>query len=126
MFPQQAPISMTQAEPEPQASRFDVRSIIVGALVALAAIYVFGSLYYIHDLRTKVTELDQKQQALTAGQVELSNRLATTSTQFKQELSSEVGLTKQQMAERAAELQRAQEAAAARLSAAQSRQGKEI
>jgi hypothetical protein len=126
MFPQQAPLSMTQEQPAPQPSRFDVRSVIIGALVALAAIYVFGSLYFIHDLKTKLADLDQKQQVLTAQQVELSNRLATTSTQFKQELNSEVGLTKQQLAERAAELQREQQASAARLTAAQSRQGKEI
>jgi hypothetical protein len=127
LFPQEAPIK-TEPEiiTEPPKSGVDWRSILIGVGLAIAAIYVIGSLYLIADLRTRIIALEQKQQAMQAEQVELNNRLALTSTKFKEELSSQVGLTQQQIAERTAELQRQQEAAAARLSAAQSRQSKEI
>jgi hypothetical protein len=129
MFPQQAPTSITEPPhsiPEPPRSRFDWRSILIGVGLALAAIYVIASLYLIADMRTRMIALEQKQQAMQAEQVDLNNRLASTSSQFKQELSSEVGLTKQQLAERTAELERQQQAAAARLSAAQSRQSQQL
>jgi hypothetical protein len=122
MIPQQAPIST----PEPQTIRFEKRSLIVGVLAAVALVYVIVSLYMIFDLRGKVAALDQKQQALDAYQADLSNRLHMTSSELKEELSSEVGLTKQQIAERTAELERQQRDAASRLSAAQSRQSKEL
>jgi len=112
--------------PEPERASVDKRSILIGVVLALAAIYVIFSLYMIFDLRSKLAALAQQQQTLTAQQVELNNRLAATSSQFKQELSSEVGMTKQQIAQRAAELERQQEAAAARLAAAQSRQSKQL
>src|SRR5579864_8772238 len=99
MMPQQAPVST----PEPQTISIEKRSIVVGVLAAVAAIYVIASLYMIFDLRGKVAALDQKQQALDAYQADLSNRLHMTSSELKEELSSEVGLTKQQIAERTAE-----------------------
>ncbi len=127
LFPQEAPIKTEPAEPtEPPKSRFDWRSILVGVGLALAAIYVIASLYLISDLRTRMVAMEQKQQAIQAEQVELNNRLASTSSKFKEELSSEVGMTKQQLAERTAELEREQQAAATRLAAAQSRQSREI
>ena len=126
MFPQEAPIRTIEPEPQPQPQGFDKRSILVGVGIAAAAIYVIASLYMIYDLRTRMVALDQKQQAIQAEQVDLNNRLAATSSHFKEELSSEVGLTKQQIAERTAELEKQQQAAAARLAAAQSRQSKEL
>jgi len=126
MFPQEAPIRTVEPEPQPQPQGVDKRSILIGVGIAIAAIYVIASLYMIYDLRTRMVTLDQKQQAIQAQQVDLNNRLAATSSQLKQELSSEVGLTKQQIAERTAELEKQQQAAAARLAAAQSRQSKEL
>jgi hypothetical protein len=134
MFPQQAPISINEpVAPEPAttpvSSRFDKRSLLLGVGIAFAAVYVIMSLYLIYDLRTRMLAMEQKQQAITAEQVDLNNRLAATSSELKRELSSEVGLTKQEMAERAAELERQQQAAAAassRLAAAQSRQSQQL
>ena len=130
LFPQEAPI---KSEPvvttEPPKSRFDLRSILMGVGLALAAIYVIASLYLISDLRTRMVAMEQKQQAMQAEQVDLSNRLASTSSKFKEELTSQVGLTKQEMAERAAELEKQSQlnaAAAQRLAVAQSRQSKEL
>jgi len=124
LFPQEAP-----STPEPQPAPSEKGAILKYVLLAVAAIYVIASLYLLYDLRTRITALDQKQQALEAEQVELGNRIHETSSQFKQELSSQVGMTKQEMAARAAELERQQKAAAARLAATQnqqSRQGQEL
>jgi hypothetical protein len=98
-------------------------------LLALAAIYVIISLYFIYalqtttnDLRTKLSAMQEKQWVLNAQQVELGKRLQATTFELKQELNSELGSTKEQMAMRAAELQRQQRAAAARLAATQTQQ----
>ncbi len=56
----------------------------------------------------------------------LSARLHSTSNEFKQALTSEVGLTKQEMAKRAAELERQQKLADAKLSSEQKQQGQQI
>src|SRR5271157_3458200 len=95
-------------------------------LLAIAAIYVIASLYLLYDLRGRLTALEQKEQTLETAQVELNNRIHATSSEFKQALSSEVGMTKQEIAQRAAELERQQKASAAKLAAAQSQQGQEI
>jgi hypothetical protein len=95
-------------------------------LLAAAAIYVIASFYLMYDMRTRILGLEQKQVALETSQDELGRRIHATSSEFRQQLSSEVGLTKQQLAERTAELERQQKAAAAKLSAAQSQQGKQL
>ena len=95
-------------------------------LLAIAAIYVIASLYLLYDLRTRLTALEQKQQTLETAQAELNNRIHATSSEFKQALTTEVGMTKQEMAKRAAELEREQKAAAAKLAAEQNQQGQQI
>ncbi len=98
--------------------------------MAVAAIYVIASLYLLYDLRTRLAAMEQKQhameQAMETAQAELNNRIHATSSEFKQALTTEVGMTKQEIAQRAAELERAQKASAAKLSAAQSQQGQQI
>ena len=70
--------------------------------------------------------MDQKQVALNDAQQQLNQRLHSTSSEFKQALTSEVGLTKQEMAKRAAELERQQKAAEAKLSSEQKQQGQQL
>lgn len=118
-----------QLEPEPAPLPSRKRVILTYVLLAAAAIYAIASLYLIHDMRTKIHDvrtkipvLQQKQWFLDAQQVELGNRLRAMSSEFRQELNSEVGLTKQQMAARAAALEHQQQAAAARPAATQSQQ----
>jgi hypothetical protein len=105
-------------------------TILQYVLMAVAAIYVIASLYLLYDLRTRLAAMEQKQQQMettqAAAQAELNNRIHATSSEFKQALSTEVGMTKQEIAQRAAELERAQKASAAKLSAAQSQQGQQI
>jgi hypothetical protein len=114
---------------EPQPTPSAGSPILKYVLFAAAAIYVIASLYLMYDMHTKLLALDQKQTSLENAQAELVNRLAATSAEFRRSLSSEVGMTKQQLEERAAELQREQKAtaaAAAKLAAQQSQQGQQI
>lgn len=122
LFPQEA----QEVTPEPQETSSDKGWILKWVLLAAAAIYVIASLYLLYDMRMRIVALEQKEQGLEVKQADLGERLHATSSEFKQALTSEVGLTKQEMAARAAELERQQKAAAAKFSAAQSQQGKQI
>jgi len=95
-------------------------------LLAVALIYVLASLYFMYTLKTRLDALDQKQQSLESAQTELTARLHSTRSELKDALTSEVGLTKQEIARRSAELQAAQKNSEARLSAEQKQQGAEL
>jgi hypothetical protein len=100
--------------------------ILLYVLIAVVGMYVIVSLYLIHDMRTRLADMEKKQQTLEIAQVELGNRMHQTSSEFKEALTSEVGMTKQELDRRAAELDRQQRAAAAKFSAEQNQQGKQI
>jgi len=126
MFPQEA--SVSTPEPQPVVVR-EKSPILMYVLLAAAAIYVIASLYLMYDMRTRILGLEQKSQALDEQQAVLQAQLHATSAQLQQELSSELGLTKQQMEQRAAQLESAQKAAAARIAAEaaqQKQQGQQI
>src|SRR5881394_3901905 len=95
-------------------------------LLAVGLLYIAGSLYLIYTLKTRLDALDQKQQTLEAAQAALGSRLHATSSEFRQALSSQVGMTKAELAKRSAELERQQRASAAKLSEAQSQQSQQI
>jgi len=99
-------------------------------LLAIAAIYVVASLYLLYDMRNRVTAVERKQQTMEvaqeAAQAELNARIHATSSEFKQQLTSQAGMTKAEIAQRAAELDRQQKASAAKLAAAQNQQGQQI
>ncbi len=95
-------------------------------LLGLAVVYVAASLYFMYSLKTRLDVLDQKQMALNDAQQQLVARLHSTSNEFKEALTSEVGLTKQEMAKRAADLERAQKQAEAKLTSEQKQQGQQI
>jgi len=125
MFPQET----ENTTPEPPEPTPDKSSILKWVALGAAAIYVIVSLYFLYDMRTRIVNLEGKEQAVETQQAQLAERLHATSNEFKERLTSEVGLTKQEMAQRAAELEREQKAAAAnaaRLSAQQSQQGKQL
>ncbi len=125
MFPQEG----QSAPPEPPEPTPDKSSLLKWVALGAAAIYVIASLYLLYDMRTRVVALEAREQAVETQQAQLTERLHATSSEFKQQLSSQVGATKQEMAERAAELEREQKAVAAnaaRLSAQQSQQGKQL
>jgi hypothetical protein len=100
--------------------------IFLYVLLALAVVYVASSFYFMYSLRTRLDALEQKQIVLNDAQQQLVSRLHSTSNEFKQALTSEVGLTKQQMAQQAADLARAQKQSEAKLSSEQRQQGQQI
>jgi hypothetical protein len=112
--------------PESSEPPSDKSSILKYVLLAAASIYVIATLYLMYDMRTRVISLEQKQTELETAQADLGKRIHATSSEFKEALTSQAGLTKQELAARAAELERAQKAAAAKLAAAQSQQGQQI
>lgn len=121
IFPQSG--SEPVETPEPPS---DKSAVVKYVLMAVAAIYVIATLYLMYDMRTRVMALEQKELALETAQADLGKRIHATSSEFKEALTSEVGMTKQEMARRAADLERQQKAAAAKLSAEQSQQGQQI
>src|SRR5215471_20776943 len=100
--------------------------IVKYLLLAVALIYVLASLYFMYTLKTRLDALDQKQQTLESSQTELTARLHSTRSELKEALTSEVGLTKQEIAKRAAELQAAQRSSEAKLTAEQKQQDAQI
>ena len=126
LFPQEA---QSTPPPGPPVDAYEqnpiLKWILIGG-VAIALVYVFLSLYLFQQMKTRLVGLEQRQQTLEAQQTELVTKLSNTSSELRRALSSELGTTKQEMAERAAELEREQKASAAKLSAAQSQQGKQI
>lgn len=112
----------TPERPVPPARSHILQYILLG----LAVVYVGASLYFMYSLKTRLDALDQKQMALNDAQQQLATRLHSTSNEFKQALTSEVGLTKQEMAKRAAELERQQKQSEAKLTSEQKQQGQQI
>jgi multidrug efflux pump subunit AcrA (membrane-fusion protein) len=107
----------------------DAGNIVKYVLLAAVTIYVFAMLYLMFSMKSELTALQQKQAALETAQADLVKRMHAASSELKETISSEVGMTKQQLEERAAQLQKEQEAtaaAAAKLAAQQSRQGQQI
>jgi len=111
---------------EPQVAPASRSHILQYILLGLAVVYVAASLYFMYSLKSRLDALDQKQMALNDAQQQLAARLHSTSTEFKQALTSEVGMTKQEMAKRAAELERQQKQAEAKLSSEQKQQGQQL
>jgi hypothetical protein len=114
------------AETHPHGRGADHSSILKYVLLGVALLYVLASLYFMYTLKNRLDAVDQKQQTLGSAQTDLAARLHSTKSEFKEALTSEVGLTKQEIARKAAELERQQKAGEAKLSAAQTQQGQQI
>lgn len=113
-------------EHKPHTGGADHSSILKYVLLGVALVYVIASLYFMYTLKNRLDAVDQKQAALESAQTELTARLHSTKTEFKEALTSEVGLTKQELAKRAAELEKEQRTAEAKLKAEQNQQGQQI
>jgi hypothetical protein len=96
--------------PEPQSN--------VGkwVLIALAAVFVGGSLFFIYDLHSKLGKVTQDQTASQKQIADLTKRMQSAEAD-SETLGQQVGLTKKELASRADALQRQQQAASARLAA---------
>ena len=115
-----------QVETQPQVGGSDHSSLVKYLLLAVALIYVIASLYFMYTLKGRLDASDAKQQALEQSQTELAARLHTTKSELREALTTEVGQTKQEIAQKAAQLDAAQKKSAATLAAEQSQQGKQI
>ena len=90
-------------------------------LLLLAAIYVAASLYFLIDLRGRVTKLTEEQGATHKEVSDLTTRMQAAEAEAET-LGQQVGITKKELSARAAQLQQAQRAAEERLVKAQKEQ----
>ena len=86
-------------------------------LLALAALYVAGSLYFIFDLRGRLDKMSKDQATSSVQLADLGKRMQSAEAD-DETLAQQVGLTKKEMASRSAELMRQQRASEARLAEA--------
>ncbi len=90
-------------------------------LVALALLYIAGSLYFLFDLRSRVTALASDQDSSKMQIADLNKQLQSADAQ-NEALGRQIGLTKKELVTRATELQRQQREAETRLSEEQKQQ----
>jgi len=91
------------------------------ALLIIALLYVAGSLYLMFNLRGRIDKTAKDQAATNEQIAELSKRIQTAESE-DETMAQQLGLTKRELTQRAAELRRQQREAEARLSAAQKEQ----
>ena len=87
-------------------------------LLAIAGLYVLGSLYAMFDMRGRISRMEAKQEAAAAEAVKqgkLNERLLATT----EALGEKLGMTEKELATRTAELQRQQRASETRITAKQ-------
>ena len=90
-------------------------------LLILAVLYVAGSLYFLFDLRGRFDQMS-KSQAASAAQIEELNKRMQSAEAEAETLGQQVGMTKKDLAQRAAQLQAQARAAEARLAQQQKEQ----
>ena len=90
-------------------------------LLIIAVLYVAGSLYFLFDLRGRLDQLGKDQDASKNEISELTKRMASAEAS-DETLAHQLGMTKKELAERSADLQREQKAAEARLAEEQKEQ----
>ena len=105
--------------PEPQSN--------VGKwiLIALAVAYVGASAFFIYDAHSKVGKITQDQAASQKQIGDLTKRMQSSEAD-SETLAQQVGLTKKELASRAGELQRQQQAASARIAAQAAEEKKDV
>jgi chromosome segregation ATPase len=105
--------------PEPQSN--------VGKwiLIALAVAYVGASAFFIYDAHSKLGKVTQDQAASQKQIADLTKRMQSGEAD-SETLAQQVGLTKKELASRASELQRQQQAASARLAAQVAEEKKDV
>jgi len=96
--------------PEPQSN------IGKWILIAVAVAYVGASAFFIYDAHSKLGKVTQEQTASQKQLADLTKRMQSAEAD-SETLAQQVGMTKKELASRASELQRQQQAASARLAA---------
>jgi hypothetical protein len=90
-------------------------------MLAIAVIYVAGSLYFIFDLRGRLDKMSKDQSASSAQIADLGKRMQSAEAD-DETLAQQLGMTKKEMAARSADLIRQQRASEARLAEQQKQQ----
>jgi chromosome segregation ATPase len=90
-------------------------------LLALAVIYVAGSLYFIFDLRGRLDKMSKDQATSSTQIADLGKRMQSAEAD-DETLATQLGMTKKEMVARSAELVRQQRASEARLAEQQKQQ----
>ncbi len=90
-------------------------------LIVLAVIYVVGSLYFLFNLRGRLDQANKDHAASQAQIEELTKRIQSAEAS-DETLAHQLGMTNRQLADRAAELQRQEKAAEARITEQQNAQ----
>ena len=105
--------------PEPQSN--------VGKwiLIAVAVAYVGASAFFIYDLHSKLGKVTQDQTANQKQIADLTKRMQSSEAD-SETLAHQVGMTKKELATRAGELQRQQQAASARIAAEAAEEKKDV
>lgn len=96
-------------------------NLISYVALAVALVYAIASLYLIYDLRTRISDMEQRQKVADTAQKEVQQKLHSTS-EGVQALSSKVGMTQEELAKRTAELRRQQQSSYQELTAEQKKQ----
>lgn len=94
-------------------------------LLILAVLYVAGSLFFLFNLKGRLDEMAKGQAASNDQIAELSKRMQAAEAD-SETLARQLGMTKKELADRSADLQREQRAAEQRFSQEQKRQGTQI
>jgi len=94
-------------------------------LLVLAIIFVAGSLFFGYQVNTKVNKLTDEQTASQQQIANLTKRMQSAEADAEA-LGEKIGLTKKELVERAAELQRSQQASAARLAAQEQQEKRDV
>jgi multidrug efflux pump subunit AcrA (membrane-fusion protein) len=113
MSDESTPVAEVQSAPESNAGKW--------IILILALLYVAASLYFMIDLRGRLDKLGKQQDASKTQIADLDRRLQSAQAEAET-LAEQVGLTKKELAERAAQLQEQTRAAEARLAAQQKQQ----
>jgi peptidoglycan hydrolase CwlO-like protein len=109
----------TVYHPEPQSS------IGKWVLILLAVVFAGASSYFIYDQHSKLDKLTQDQVASQKEIGDLTKRMQAAESDAET-LGEKIGMTKKEMAARAEELQRAQQASAARIAAQAEQEKKDV
>jgi multidrug efflux pump subunit AcrA (membrane-fusion protein) len=83
-------------------------------MVVLVVMFVGGTLFFAYDIQNKLARITQDQTATQKQLADLSKRMQSAEAD-EETLGAKIGMTKKEMAARAAELQHSQQVAAARL-----------
>jgi len=94
-------------------------------LIALAVAYVGASAFFIYDAHSKLGKVTQDQTASQKQIADLTKRMQSAEAD-SETLAQQVGMTKKELASRASELQRQQQAASARIAAQAAEEKKDV